>query len=310
MGITYRPPSTVKKFMEDDSFVRCIMGPFGSGKSSGCSVEVLRRACQQAQFSGYRHSRWAVIRNTYRELADTTIRTFRDWVPESLGEFSSNQNIFRARFNDVNMEVMFRALDSPDDVKKLLSLELTGAWINEAKEVPRSILDALTGRVGRFPSRALGGASWSGIIMDTNPPDTDSSWYKFFEQDHSGYSFYQQPAASTKAQNIENLRPTTTKALAREVVEWVKSSSTGSSGSSWTDVHLPEFRHDIHTKDDIAVLPKHFPLVLGVDFGLTPAAASFRQTATDKCRQRTCHRRHGRCPFRPAPRAQAPRARS
>ena len=55
----------------------------------------------------------------------------------------------------VELEVMFIALDRPDDLRKLLSLELTGAWINEAREIPKAILDGLTARVGRFPPATL-----------------------------------------------------------------------------------------------------------------------------------------------------------
>ena len=67
-------------------------------------------------------------------------------------------------------------MDRPEDVKKLLSLELTGIWINEAREVPKSIIDACTMRVGRYPSMREGGASWSGVIADTNAPEEDHWW--------------------------------------------------------------------------------------------------------------------------------------
>ena len=286
MGITYRPPPTVKQFMEDDAFVRCIMGPFGSGKSSGCSVELLRRACQQAPFGGIRRTRWAVIRNTYRELADTTIRTFRDWIPESLGEFSVNQNIFRARFNDVEAEFLFRALESPEDVKKLLSLELTGAWINECKEVPRAILEALTGRVGRFPSKVLGGPSWSGILMDTNPCDLDHWLYDlFFQRKPESYSFFNQPGGRTpEAENIENLPADYYKKLALgKTTEWAKVYVDGEFGFVMDGKPIyPEFQHSIHVRphEDLPVLPRHFPIIVGVDFGLTPAAVVL-QTDSD-----------------------------
>ena len=78
--------------------------------------------------------------------------------------------IYTAAFNDTRFEVLFRALDRPADVKKLLSLELTGAWVNEAREVPKAIIDGLQGRVGRYPSMREGGCTWSGLMMDTNPP--------------------------------------------------------------------------------------------------------------------------------------------
>ena len=68
------------------------------------------------------------------------------------------------------------ALDKQEDVKKLLSLELTGVWLNEARELPKSIVDACTMRVGRFPSMRDGGPSWFGVIMDTNAPDETHWW--------------------------------------------------------------------------------------------------------------------------------------
>jgi hypothetical protein len=41
----------------------------------------------------------------------------------------------------LELEVLFLALDRPDDVKKLKSLELTGAWLNEASELEQAVLD-------------------------------------------------------------------------------------------------------------------------------------------------------------------------
>jgi hypothetical protein len=59
----YKPAGAVAKaFMMDDSFFRGIMGPFGSGKSTVCIMEILRRASlQQPGKDGIRRSRWAVI---------------------------------------------------------------------------------------------------------------------------------------------------------------------------------------------------------------------------------------------------------
>lgn len=158
----YVPSATMKLFHKDDSFVRALLGPIGSGKSVACCMEMMRRACEQEPFEGVRRSRWAVIRNTYRELVDTTIKTFEDWFPRELGHFRQMdmQWTMKRRLADgtkVELEVLYRALDRPDDIKKLLSLELTGAWINEAREVPKPVLDMLQGRVGRYPSKREGG---------------------------------------------------------------------------------------------------------------------------------------------------------
>ena len=136
----YKPDGEIiKTFMKDDTFFRGIRGPVGSGKSVCCCIEVFRRSLtQQKAPDGIRKSRWAIIRNTNPQLRTTTIKTWLDWFPESeWGKFNwSVPYTHRIRKGDIDLEVIFLALDRPEDVKKLLSLELTGIWINEAREIP------------------------------------------------------------------------------------------------------------------------------------------------------------------------------
>jgi excinuclease UvrABC helicase subunit UvrB len=80
--INYTPPPTGAKFMQDDAKMRVLMGPVGSGKSVTCSFEIVRRATMQApNAQGIRKTRAAVVRETVRQLQDTTIKTFLDWFP-------------------------------------------------------------------------------------------------------------------------------------------------------------------------------------------------------------------------------------
>ena len=170
----------VRAFMTSPAFVRGLRGPVGSGKSVACCVELFRRATTQqpSPLDGLRKTRWAVVRNTQPELRTTTIKTWLDWFPENAyGRFNwSPPFTHRIRKADLDCEVIFIALDKAEDVKKLLSLELTGAFINEAREAPKAVLDAVTMRVGRYPSQRDGGPTWSGVIMDTNAPDEDHWW--------------------------------------------------------------------------------------------------------------------------------------
>ena len=214
--ITYKPSPTLRRFMASDAFVRCVVGPVGSGKSSACVVELLRRAAQQAPGpDGVRRSRWAVIRNTYPELRDTTRKTFEQWLPPGKGKWHEQEFAFtwetdtrvRGQAGSMSCEILFRALDRPEDVKKLLSLELTGAYINEAREVPKHILDVLQSRIGRYPAMKDGGASWFGVWMDTNPWATSHWGYELFsKQRPEGFDLFEQPdGLSPQAENIENL---------------------------------------------------------------------------------------------------------
>jgi hypothetical protein len=86
----------------------------------------------------------------------------------------------------VESEILFRALDRPEHVSNLLSLELTGAWVNEAREIPWAVIKALQGRVGRFPAVRDGGCVDPGLILDANPPDDDARARSFnFGCDHT-----------------------------------------------------------------------------------------------------------------------------
>ena len=132
--VNYKPEGEVLRgFLRNEAFVRGIRGPVGSGKSVSNCIEILRRAGQQAPAAdGIRYSKWAVVRNTNPELKTTTIATWLDWFPENeWGKFRwSPPYTHHIKKGDIDLEVIFLPLDNPEDVKKLLSLEVTGIWVN------------------------------------------------------------------------------------------------------------------------------------------------------------------------------------
>ena len=286
----YFASPTAEKFHADDSFVRLLMGPIGSGKSVSSCMEIMSKCYQQEPNpQGIRKSRWAVIRNTYRELIDTTMKTWFDWFPENLGHLKKQDMtwVLKGDLGDgttVDIEIMFRALDKPNDVKKLLSLELTGAFINEAREIPKEILDMLMGRVGRYPSKRDGGASWYGIIMDTNPPDSDHWMYPLFEEKRpDNYSIFHQPSGvSDEAENLENLpEGYYTNMQAGKDQEWINVYVHGQYGfiSDGKPVY-PEYNDSIHHSDEQPIVSDTETIYVGIDFGLTPAAAIGRESSS------------------------------
>ncbi len=294
--------------MKDNSFFRGLRGPVGSGKSVCCCVEVFRRALgQQKNADGIRRSRWAIIRNTNPQLRTTTIKTWLDWFPEHVwGKFNwSVPYTHHIKQSDLDLEVIFLALDRPEDVKKLLSLELTGIWVNEAREIPKSIIDACTMRVGRFPSMKDGGCTWTGLICDTNAPEEDHWWPIMSGEvpvpDHipkeearmlikpDNWEFYTQPAGmlekkdeegnvieysqNKSAENVNNMRE-----------DYYKNIVMGKT-KSWIDVYVmnklgsikdgkpiyPMFAPDVHIAKEEIPVAASLPVYIGIDFGLTPA---------------------------------------
>ena len=286
---SYKDAPTLLKFSKDDSRIRGVIGPFGSGKSSAMVMEILSRAQKQVPNShGIRNTRWMVVRNTYPQLRDATIKTFLDWVPPKyFGRFHETfheyciDKIFLPDGTQVVCDVLFRALDRPDHVRNLLSLELTGAWLNEAREIPKAILDGLDGRIDRWPSKRQGGATWAGIFLDTNPPDVDHWWFKLFETEKpKGYIIFKQPSGrGPEAENLHNLAPGYYENLAiGKDPEFIKVYVDGQYGFVMDgQVVFPNWNDTLHVSTEKLSPTVGLPVVVGFDFGVRNPAATIGQ---------------------------------
>ena len=277
--IGFSPAGPVsQRFMESEAFVRGLMGPIGSGKSVSCVMEILKRAaCQKRSPDGKRRSRFAIIRNTYPELKSTTIKTWSQWCPLDYGRVNFDSPITHRIENDeLDLEVIFLALDRPEDIRKLLSLELTGAWVNEAREIKFDVIKTLLGRVARFPPVNQGGCSWSGIIMDTNPPDNEHWWYRCAEVENpEDWEFFRQPSGlSDTAENRKNLHPKYYERLMHGTdPDWQKVYVHGEYGFLMEGKAVyPMFRDSTHVSEEVLEPDPNYALMIGADFGMTPAA--------------------------------------
>lgn len=293
MRIRYVASPTLSKFHASKAFVKGVMGCVGSGKSTGCCFEIMKRAREQrVEPNGKRRTRWAIVRSTYRELKDTTLKTWLEWFPEDIfGKFNYGDMRHNIVLDNMECEVLFRALDKPKDIAKLLSLELTGAWVNEARETPKGIIDTLTDRVGRYPPRRLVKATYPGIIMDTNPPDDDHWWYRLAEEERpEGWEFFKQPGAlverkgifveNRRAENLDNLEDHYyLKRMAGKDADYIRVYYCGQYGFVKEGKPVwPEYADAVHCTNDV-FNPNHLlPIYVGIDFGLTPAATLGQRT--------------------------------
>ncbi len=284
--INYTPSLTCGNFMLSDAKMRVLMGPVGSGKSVTSSFEVIRRAGQQTPGSdGIRRTRAAVVRETARQLADTTIKTFLDWFPPGpCGRYMRTAKTYFFKVADIECEVMFRALDDADDVANLNSLELTFAWFNECRDIHPDIIDAMSKRIGRYPSKRDVGPSWFGMWGDTNPPTMDTWWYYQMEgidaddgvsPNDNGWDVFKQPSGrGVAAENVENL-PENYYDIRGRSEEYIRVYIDGEYGlSSAGQPVYKYFRPDYHMADSslTPIINGVRPIVVGMDLGLTPAA--------------------------------------
>lgn len=280
--------------MKSEAFGRLIAGPVGSGKTTACVIELLRRSfMQSAADDGFRYTRFAVVRQTLKQLKDTVLKDCESWL-QGLGSWKVSENTFHVQFNDVRSEWVFIPLEDAEDQARLLSMQLTGAWLSECVEMDINILGPVSGRLGRYPSAKRGNPVWYGIVADTNMPVEMSDWYNFMENLPPDWQKFVQPSGLSKeAENLNYLTQTdqTSKlpldhpvrvAQGRKYYErfvdmygadsdWVKRYVYAQYGDdpSGSAVFRASFKSDFHIVDDTMLIPG-YPLIIGQDFGRNP----------------------------------------
>ena len=288
-------------YVKDESPRVFIMGPLGSGKTQGSCYKLFDLFnTQTPNREGIRRGRWYAVRNTYSDLLTTT---WKDWMElfAPLGRAVKGNMEPPTHYLDYDLEdgtrvkvdLIFLAMDRPDDVRKVRGSNATGMWLNEVKELPFEIIAPAFSRTGRFPPVQEEGCRWHGIVADYNACDNDHPLYEMCENEQpEGWSFHKQPPAvlrdGTKrdimgkqiwklnpdAENAVNLRADYyTEQLNGAKEDWVKVNLANEYGyvSDGKPVY-PEFVDHVHVIDSYEPNPVH-PVIIGIDFGRTPAAA-------------------------------------
>lgn len=197
--MAYAPDGVVlERFLWNRAKLSCIQGPIESGTSTACCHRLWIQANEQAaDRDGVRRSKWIVTRDTYKDLRETTIKTWLTWFPESeWGAMSWSEpmtHILRRPHVSatgetdgtvVDCEVIFLAIPDPDTARRMLaSFEITGFWRNEGQFVEKRVIDELLSRCARYPSQRNGpGATWFGGMIDMNAP-VEGHWIPYMRGD-------------------------------------------------------------------------------------------------------------------------------
>jgi hypothetical protein len=239
------------------------------------------------------------VRQTLKQLKDTVLKDCDTWIgANGMGAWKVSEGVYHVQFDDVRSEWVFIPLEDQADQARLLSMQLTGAWLSECVEMNINVLGPISGRLGRYPSGAKGNPSWSGIIADTNMPVEMSEWWAFMEAVRAyqkpDWSVYFQPSGmATNAENLNFLLQTDQTIslplghparvaqgrryyerlvdMYGEQSDWVKRYVHAQYGDdpSGAAVFKNTFIPSFHVVDDTMLIPG-YPLLLSQDFGRNP----------------------------------------
>lgn len=292
MDIDYHASPTISQMMQSEAFYRLIAGPLGSGKTTGVIFELMRRALMQGTaLDGLRYTRFALLRQTLQQLKQTVLKDISQWF-SGIAHWKVSESTIYFNFGDVRSEWLLLPLEEPEDRRRILSMNLTGAFLSECIEIDRDLVDDVAGRCGRYPTAVDGGATWKGLVCDTNMPPEGTPWHETMILPPHEWDIFIQPGGLTPfAENLNFLLQTPEtmrlpldhperlaqgrtyyERLARSNNEnWVKRYVHALYGPdpSGTAVFASSFRAGFHCVDDLEPLP-HQPLYVGQDFGRDP----------------------------------------
>lgn len=301
MQLNYEPVASLAPYFAGTAMQNFAVGPVGSTKTTASIMKVAWEAAQVAKSrDGIRRSRYAVVRNTRQQLLDSTIKDWLKWLPDGpAGTFLKTDMTFQLRFDDVHCDVLFRGLDDANDVRRLLSLQLTGAFMDEFREINPDIFNALTGRLGRYPDGLLvpprpewgldhKGNPIQGCVNDrgrpmkriwgsTNPPDMDTFWHEYLSNPPPEVNVVLQPSGLAQDADWIDLLPTDyyEDLMVGKTEDWIDVYVHGKWGKSLAGQPVfKSFSRETHVAKQALRYIKSaaHPLVVGMDFGLNPSA--------------------------------------
>ncbi len=315
--INYVPPPTIKSFIRShklgELFYDWIVGPVGSGKTTGIFFKLIYMAKLQAPSpDGIRRTRAVIVRNTMPQLKDTTLVSWGYWFKQGqAGDWNATDKIFKLRYGDVECEVLFRPLDTQDDVARVLSLEINFAILDEFVEIPKAIVDALSARLGRYKQPDGTPVTIWGMWGSSNPSTEDNWWHDYLHSNsvvrwdrdpdemvrqktehiltwgsEPNTQYFHQPSGfSPTAENLDNLpggRAYYTNAAKGKSEAWVNQFIEAKWGFSISGQPVvPQFREDLHVSRRPLQWNKHKPLIIALDPGIQGSALLFGQEDYD-----------------------------
>ena len=278
-NFNYTPPDTLGEFFTSNKRVRFVRGPIGSTKSTAMVMELFRRACEQApDEDGMRRTKFVIVRNTLSQIRETCLQTVYKCL-RPIAHYKVSEQTVQIRMNEIESDWLFMPLDTPENINKLLSLELTGGWVSEAREIDPEIVHNVLSRCGRFPSELAGGSAptWYGVIMESNSFSEDSPWFTQLHKElPKNWDYILQPGARDEAADWKQYLPPDyyDDLIESNSEDWVAQYVDNEIGPSLSGqaVFRKSFDHKYHLAEGRLEYNQNSPLVIGLDVGRSPAA--------------------------------------
>ncbi len=302
MSLIFTPVPSTEAFFTSDKFASFICGPVGSTKTTAGIVKILYHAGRMAKGrDGLRHSRCVWVRQTREQLRDTSIPDFLKWFPDGeAGTYYKSEMKFELVVGDIRCEVLFRGLDDAQDVRRLLSLQLSFAVVEEFRELNKDIYEALQGRLGRYPDGMIvpHNPAWGnddegrprmGCVLEdgkpnyhiwgmSNPPDMDTYFEGLLTNPPPNTHVTIQPSGTSPEADWLHLLPsgyyeTLAMGKGEEYVDVYIHAKFGKSLSGQPVWKSFDANFHISKAPLRPILNGVRPLLIGMDFGLNPSAA-------------------------------------
>ena len=304
--IKFQVPLSLGEFFYTDKTNSLACGPVGSTKTSAGILRIAYEASRMAKCKdGIRRSKAIWVRNTREQLNDTSIPDFLKWFPSGVaGVFQKTGLKFLLKFGDVECLVLFRGLDDANDVRRVLSLQASFAVFDEFREIHPDVFEAVQGRLGRYPDGMMvphrpewgvddKGNPRMGCVDDygrpmkklwgmSNPPDADTYWENLLTDPPANTHVTIQPGGmDPKADWLKYLPSNYYEDLmlgkTEEYINVYIHAKFGRSLSGQPVFKAFEAPFHIAKNPLHAVINGIRPIIIGLDFGLTPAAVICQQ---------------------------------
>jgi hypothetical protein len=304
--ISFRPSSEEQRqFILSEQFINVVCSPRGEGKTVAGLFSTVYHAHRVSP--ALWPMRWALVRDTRRNIGLTTARTIREWFPEPYsywrGKPDEPETITILEGNSPIVTFDCFGVNSPDDLSRFQSYEASGGiWIEEPAPAATNaefISTGISETVLAVAITSIRGGPKPRIQITFNPPPAEHWTAQLFHLpgfDEGGIALEAEMGEEQREARawirdqtrVFFIPPGANKALDEKTPGYRERNRMALLATGRTDLMArlvegrigyaqlgapvtPQFAPSVHVQETMLVLPGR-PFFIGWDYGLCPAA--------------------------------------